>query len=1084
MTPESEGFREYWTRTGWKGTWSAEDDRVTDFYVPLLERAGAYDRMAGYFTSSALSLAAAGLSSFVANGGVMRLIVGAQLDPDDIAAIDRGEPLSEAVARVLLRSDVMGDVEHVVAEHRRNVLGWLVKEGRLEIKVGVPVDPETGRALRPAEATKYFHSKYGIFTDCTNPADRVAFIGSDNETWQGWVGNHETFAAAPTWRTETWDDIGAGLVSLFDAHWRDRPDEGWTVLSLHDAVQGELIKWAKGDAPPVGLDPEAHQSPPPPPSPWPVEFDPRLADLAAAPRKGGGTFVGLVTAGVEPLPHQTSLVRRAVETWPRGYFLADEVGLGKTIEAGFIIRELLLSGKADRFLLLVPASVLRQWQEELSEKLNLRVNRYDGGEFLDPDGKPVAASGTPWAAFPIVLASSHLARRRDRMREVLAAGPWDVVLVDEAHHARRSGGKPNGTPNQLLKLLEALKENNAYKALFLASATPMQMHPHEAWDLVELLGLPGHWADSSREFVRYFSELREDFERRHWGFLTLMAHDSLLDPAARPDPILEEKIDSQLNLAEAVWVRQVANTGLTQSKAKGLGPELQAWVDAWLLTNNPMRERVFRNTRRTLRAYNEAGMLPPGTIIPTRKVVDDFIQMTDAERELYERIRSYIKRSYNRYMLGNHAQKALGFIMTVYRRRLTSSFQSIRLSLERRKSVLEGKLTASHLLDRDGDDVMANPTLPIDWEVLEETPIQELENEIWELNQFIKDLEALPADESKMARLHQYIDASFKAGHDTVLIFTQYTDTMNYVVDQLSTAYGSRVMSYSGSGGRRRLESGEWIELSKKETKRLFREGREIKILVGTDALSEGLNLQTCGRLINYDMPWNFMRVEQRIGRVDRINGQPLVEVTNLFYENTIEEQIYRGISAGHDDFSWVVGPAQPVLASVEDAIVQYEMGPEESSGDAPKLIPDQPVAQIVQQLLAEIQEAAGQAVTVKIFDNESLDPSAGALSPEVTLEDVERILLDSPATREQLYEHPMIDGAWLVEDEVGNKLAVTFDRSVLDGNSPEVRLLSFGDPLFDLVLKRAGVGADPAPAQRPLTIAEQLGEMPLGDKL
>ena len=340
---------------------------------------------------------------------------------------------------------------------------------------------------------------------------------------------------------------------------------------------------------------------------------------------------------------------------------------------------------------------------------------------------------------------------------------------------------------------------------------------------------------------------------------------------------------------------------------------------------------------------------------------------------------------------------------------------------------------------------------------------QPLENEIWELNQFIKDLSDLPADESKMDRLHKYIDASFKAGHDTVLIFTQYADTMNYVVDQLSTAYGSRVMSYSGSGGRRRHpETGEWIDVTKKETKRLFQEGNEIKILVGTDALSEGLNLQTCGRLINYDMPWNFMRVEQRIGRLDRINGKPIVEVTNLFYENTIEEQIYKGIAAGHDGFSWVVGPAQPVLASVEDAIVQYEMGPEESSGDAPQLLPDQSVEQIVQQLLNEIHKAEAQAVTVTIFNNDDVDPSAENLSPVVTLEDVQRILLDSPATREQLFEHPMIDGAWLVEDESGNKMAVTFDRTVLDENSPEVRLLSYGDPLFDLVLMRAGVGSNP----------------------
>ena len=112
------------------------------------------------------------------------------------------------------------------------------------------------------------------------------------------------------------------------------------------------------------------------------------------------------------------------------------------------------------------------------------------------------------------------------------------------------------------------------------------------------------------------------------------------------------------------------------------------------------------------------------------------------------------------------------------------------------------------------------------------------------------------------------------------------------------------------------------------------------------------------------------------------------------------------------------------------------------------------------------------------------MDPAAGILSPVVTLEDVQRILLDSPATREQLSEHPMIDGAWLVEDESGNKIAVTFDRIVLDENSPEVRLLSYGDPLFDLVLMRAGVGSNLAGKGTVVTIAEQIGEFSLGDKL
>jgi hypothetical protein len=418
---EVESFRAYWDRVGWKGNWFAVDDRVTGFYVAMLARAARYDRMAGYFTSSALSLAAAGLSRFVAGGGVMRIIVGSQLDEEDIAAIERGQPLDEAVRHRLLDSDAFDDPTDPVAEHRRQVLGWMVKAGRLQIRVGVPVDPTTGRPLRPQEASSYFHSKYGIFVDHVDPPNQVAFIGSDNETWKGWVGNHETFSTFPTWIVPVWNNNGVTLVAAFDAHWHDRPDEGWVVLDLDEAVREELVSWCHGDTPPAERDPEETPGITAEPA-GPGAVDPRLVELAEAPRRDGGTFVGLVTASVKALPHQDVLVRRVVESWPRGYLLADEVGLGKTIEGGFIIRELLLSGKAERFLLLVPASVLRQWQEELAEKLNLRANRYEDGEFYDPAGNPVPFRGPLWSAFPIVLASSHLARRRDRRPEVLSAG--------------------------------------------------------------------------------------------------------------------------------------------------------------------------------------------------------------------------------------------------------------------------------------------------------------------------------------------------------------------------------------------------------------------------------------------------------------------------------------------------------------------------------------------------------------------------------------------------------------------------------------------------------------------------------------
>ena len=156
-----------------------------------------------------------------------------------------------------------------------------------------------------------------------------------------------------------------------------------------------------------------------------------------------------------PLPHQQRIVVRAVETFPRGYLLADEVGLGKTIEAGLILRELLLSGRADTALLLVPASVIKQWQEELHEKIGLDVPRFEGGALLDRYDRLLELSpGTnPWSAVPVLLASSHLARRNDRRQQILSACLFsDVVSVDEAHHARRRGLKSKGTPNTLLSL--------------------------------------------------------------------------------------------------------------------------------------------------------------------------------------------------------------------------------------------------------------------------------------------------------------------------------------------------------------------------------------------------------------------------------------------------------------------------------------------------------------------------------------------------------------------------------------------------------------------------------------------------------
>jgi hypothetical protein len=1023
------------------GFYSAADDRLNRFYVPVLGEAVAYDRMTGYFRSSSLVVAAAGVSRFIAHGGRMRLIAGAELTEEDQQALNGGEPLSAVLARRLLADSLVGI--DIVSDHRLEVLAYLVKHQRLQVRIGVPTD-QLGRPLRRDQTTRYFHSKYGVLTD--TDGNRVAFIGSDNESELGWRGNHESFTVAKSWLPEVWAEQGAGIAETFEAHWLGNPDRGWAVVELPEAVQERLVARAKPSPPPARDPAEA------PERRDGGHDEVRLQFVEAAPRIGGGSGVGFVTAGVHPWPHQLAIARKAVATYPRSYLLADEVGLGKTIEAGLILRELLVSGNASTALLLVPASVIGQWQEELAEKFSLQVPRLERGAFLDVDDQPVAwPGGNPWRAFPVVLASSHLARRRDRRAELLAAGPWDVVLVDEAHHARRSGSKSTDTPNRLLALLQAMRASRSWRALYLASATPMQMHAHEAWDLLDLLGLTGRWAHSATGFLRYYTELREPFGARQWEFLRRMSADFFADPVATVDPVLEEKVKAELGLAGSKPIRQFAMVGLSRASAQELSPTARIWMDEWLRQHTPMRDRVFRTTRTLLRRYKAAGILDPEATIPRRDVRDRFVPMTGAEERLYRRIETYISRYYNAYLSGPAAQRPLGFIMTVYRRRLTSSFLAIERSLRRRRDVLAGQASASDLLD--ADDLAAIESSPLADEDLDRPARTALAEEIGELQRFLAELAERPPDESKMSYLHQELADAFHGPHDTAIVFTQYTDTMDYLREQLLPVYGAKVVCYSGHGGARfDPATNQWVRLTKQQVKTLFREGREVKILLGTDSLSEGLNLQTCGKLINYDMPWNFMRVEQRIGRIDRIGGQPLVQVSNYFYNDTVEEQIYRGIGEDFDWFTDVVGPAQPVLNQVEWAIETVAM-------TAPSQARQQEVDTRVAEIRRQIEEAKAEAIT--LGDLESVPEPGEDVGPAITLQGLERVLTTAAATAHRFHPHPTIPGAYLLEAG-GQKVAVTLRRSILDEYAPDVRLLTYGAQELTELLAEAGVEAHP----------------------
>lgn len=371
--------------------------------------------------------------------------------------------------------------------------------------------------------------------------------------------------------------------------------------------------------------------------------------------------------------------------------------------------------------------------------------------------------------------------------------------------------------------------------------------------------------------------------------------------------------------------------------------------------------------------------------------------------------------------------------MTVYRRRLTSSFEAIRQSLQRRLHALEGGLTLTEMLDDDDRRAVEDaPTLTDEHEQLEATTAELIADEIGELRDFLHSIKRLTFD-SKTDRLIKDIAASMNT-HNTVVVFTQYTDTMDYLRDQLAQNY-NRIACYSGRGGELwNPDTQKWEPIPKAKLKAMFREGKDIKILLGTDSMSEGLNLQTSARLINVDMPWNFMRVEQRIGRVDRIGGHPVVEVSNYFYSGTVEEQVYAGIAEDYDWFTDIVGDAQPVLSAVENAMSTAAMASPDTR--------DAAVAAQVQQVTDAVEAAKAQDVKISDFSDTTVEPPP-ELNPAATLEQIRDELTTNPLTAPKLVADPERDGVYALNGDTDRLVA--FDRDTVENGDVAIELVTYG---------------------------------------
>ena len=196
---------------------------------------------------------------------------------------------------------------------------------------------------------------------------------------------------------------------------------------------------------------------------------------------------------------------------------------------------------------------------------------------------------------------------------------------------------------------------------------------------------------------------------------------------------------------------------------------------------------------------------------------------------------------------------------------------------------------------------------------------EELEAERLHLQDYIAALAQVAVD-SKFNAFQRRLAAVVAEGH-RVIVFTQYLDTLDFIRNQLVARYGAQIACYSGRGGEIwDPVVNAWRVVDKAEIKARSRREHPhaMQILLGTDAASEGLNLQQFSALINYDLPWNPMRVEQRIGRIDRIGQEaPTVKILNLYMQGTIEEDAYYILRHRIRAFEEVIGPLQPILAEM-----------------------------------------------------------------------------------------------------------------------------------------------------------------------
>ncbi|MEJ1363161.1 MAG: helicase-related protein [Candidatus Sedimenticola sp. (ex Thyasira tokunagai)] len=506
-----------------------------------------------------------------------------------------------------------------------------------------------------------------------------------------------------------------------------------------------------------------------------------------------------IQSSVVPLPHQLYALNRAMSRDRIRYLLADEVGLGKTIEAGLILRELKLRGMVRRVLVVAPKGLVRQWQAEM------RLHFGENFRFIEPSEITAFRQWRDeednlWRMHDQVICSLDSVKpiekrrgwsleqlntyNRERFEDLISAG-WDLVIIDESH---RLGGSTEQVARY--KLGAALAEAAPY--LLLLSATPHQ--------------------GKTDQFMR---------------LMQLLDRDSFPDEAS--------------------------------------------------INHERVRPFVIRTEKRiSINAEGQPLFKPRAT----RLLPVTWQEKHAAQQRLYESVTNYVRHGYNQAMAAK--QRHIGFLMILMQRLVTSSTAAIRTTLERRLTLLETPQLQANLFDASDVDEWAELDGQSQLDIAVQTSGWEREKaEVEVLLELARETERQGTD----AKAEALLDLIYKLQQEEndpqlkVLIFTEFVPTQAMLAEFLE----SRGFSVALLNGSMDLDA-------RTRAQQVF--SRDVRVLVSTDAGGEGLNLQFCHVVVNFDMPWNPMRLEQRIGRVDRIGQPHVVRAINFVLDDTVEHRV------------------------------------------------------------------------------------------------------------------------------------------------------------------------------------------------